>query len=682
MKIRSNSAPLFPSLHQVDSDTPQTCSIETAPEAAPSQAASRQEKFTPPLIAHALQQAGTTGPDAKAIGDALNASIEDKDSHILVVGYSPTGGGHTARLLNIVHAAIDSDKLTQGSTVILHVPEKWQSQARPAALSDLAKALLEHGVHVIGAEADKSVYGFLDQKTGHSDDAAILDKFAHYATRDTLGRKTSLTACKIYRNPDDFQTLPKISARHLMRSLAAIIGDEAIYTKVKILTDMDPYLQKAAKNQGVPGENRLDQQNHAILLNPDHPNSAANFVPVNALLAKVLGGTGERVSHIGLGEKNTLSEMNKVVDLIKLKPESTKKEALTAVSEHLIKHAIVAHPVQTGNTEGIFRHQSIQSGTDVKNLVYVYAHANTNKIAAHVRAQVEKNTPGYTETLFLFCGAKAVKGANAMHLAYLAEGDGITTAGAGTNGEFSYLHKKADSGASLMVLPIAGHNEQEANANALGLGNATKKFVTRRAATDDLGQALDTFVMDQALEAKTKYALGNLSSMLNAVNDDSTYVAQAHDLLFGARDSGHPSAETHTGANIRKMEAYMRNDIVLKANRKFAKVVFQALRQLESTPHGNADRLIQPIGIALTAKPEDRLQFKNLNDFIDHLDNDNLLEKKLRSTVQLGIDNLVLLSETRNAFHDIRVKLGLGADPKHIIAELKGKFGDRLTTGF
>lgn len=91
-----------------------------------------------------------------------------------------------------------------------------------------------------------------------------------------------------------------------------------------------------------------------------------------------------------------------------------------------------------------------------------------------------------------------------MHLAYLADADGITTAGAGTNGEFSYLHKQADSKASLMVLPIAGHNEQDANAHALSMDEATKKFVTRRNATDDLSQALDTFVMDKKVEAAAR----------------------------------------------------------------------------------------------------------------------------------------------------------------------------------
>jgi hypothetical protein len=58
-------------------------------------------------------------------------------------------------------------------------------------------ALQQHGIHIIVAEADKSVYGLLDEKSGRSDDAAILNKFSHYATRDTSDAKMSIADCKL-----------------------------------------------------------------------------------------------------------------------------------------------------------------------------------------------------------------------------------------------------------------------------------------------------------------------------------------------------------------------------------------------------------------------------------------------------------------------------------------------------
>ncbi|WP_042818490.1 hypothetical protein [Yersinia wautersii] len=44
--------------------------------------------------------------------------------------------------------------------------------------------------------------------------------------------------------------------------------------------------------------------------------------------------------------------------------------------------------------------------------------------------------------------------------------------GAGTSGEFAYLHREGGSKYNILILPIENHNEQEAIADPLHLGFA------------------------------------------------------------------------------------------------------------------------------------------------------------------------------------------------------------------
>ncbi|MBF1994344.1 hypothetical protein HW114_01800 [Serratia symbiotica] len=104
---------------------------------------------------------------------------------------------------------------------------------------------------------------------------------------------------------------------------------------------------------------------------------------------------------------------------------------------------------------------------DIEKLVYVYAHKKTNIIAEHIIKHLKIKNSDYLNEFFIFCGKDAIPGYNAMHLAYLVDADGITTAGAGTSGEFAYLYKEGGVKSNLLILPIENHNEQVANADAL-----------------------------------------------------------------------------------------------------------------------------------------------------------------------------------------------------------------------
>ncbi|MGL4860191.1 MAG: hypothetical protein ACRC5A_10740 [Enterobacteriaceae bacterium] len=124
---------------------------------------------------------------AQDINSALQRTAQTPEAKCIVVGYSPTGGGHTARTLNILKMALENGKIPQGSTVIFHVPPSWPDDSNltsgvGAPLYDLCKALSQEKVTVLFAEADKPVYGYLTEEGG-SDDVKILQRMASYPLR-------------------------------------------------------------------------------------------------------------------------------------------------------------------------------------------------------------------------------------------------------------------------------------------------------------------------------------------------------------------------------------------------------------------------------------------------------------------------------------------------------------------
>ena len=178
------------------------------------------------------------------------------------------------------------------------------------------------------ARADKSVYGYLDKTTGGSDDRKILKKLAMFPKRGDADRVGDIKEGKLITEetvlPDDVNNFiygpPEsdaskvISAKALMQSLVSTIGPEK-KKQLFLLTDMDPYLQKAAIKEGVPDNQCLDQQNHGVLLGalPDEVGlSTRAMVAEEAFLGKVLAGSGGNISHIGLGDRNTLSAVHKL----------------------------------------------------------------------------------------------------------------------------------------------------------------------------------------------------------------------------------------------------------------------------------------------------------------------------------------------------------------------------------
>lgn len=544
---------------------------------------------------------------ASSLSRLLTQFNLEKTTKLLIVGYSPTGGGHTGRLLQIIDHALQQDTLPKDSIVIFHAPPAWENVQRRGELQTLANKLASRGIHVLLTESTKPVYGYLDDKTGGSDDAKILERLASNPLRyrnnrpallpDISHRTRTLSPETFLSNILDINKLPVIESADLFSHLKKYLDIKTFQKRIYVLTDMDYSLQKSAAKAGVPAIHRLDQQNHAILLDPK--NSAMNLLPKYALLAKVLGGTFENISHISLGEKNTLSSVKSTADILRITSASGIREAHTKIIQLLQAHALplnaVASALGSGALfAGVIAGSRCMANMALRNIVYVYAHKKSNLIAQHVLSKISQNDEHYSRRIFLFCGAKAVGNYNALHLAYLADADGITTAGAGTNGEFSYLHRNTPCKSRLLVLPIEGHNEQLANTRYLSSHAATRDFIYQLEVNEKLDAALDKYVSTEPDVIDTSLTL---AALIEAISSQETYVSKAHDILFRQLPLANDSQR------LKNLEEKMNQSAVLKATRRYLKIVLQGMQALASSPTGSisiwySDKATNPVHFA------------------------------------------------------------------------------------
>lgn len=643
-------------------------------------------------------------PSGVRIKAALEKVAANEDAKLVMFGYSPTGGGHTGRTLNILEEWVKDKEFKKGDVLVAHVPSIWNGKPRPKQLADLARNLKNEGVTVLLLEAEKSVHGVLNED-GSSKDEAILDRIAQMPRRDQAPLTTIAQAVEF--NADaDIQQLKQIDANHLVDSIHEIMGQENM-GKVFVLTDMDPALQKAAARYGVPDHQRVDQQNHPILLNLN--DAHANLAPNMGVLGKVLGGHGEYVAYIGLGEKNTLKKVTGTAAQLGLGPQTSKADALEKVSDFLLEHALpIDHKaLKIGpDAYGILHDPSIRKGSDVKNMVYVYANQNQAEIAKHIGANIDAGHANYKDTMFLFCGPAFKKGApgspNAMHMGYLTDADGITTAGAGTIGEFCYLHKAGGARSNFMAIPIEGHNEQEANAKYAQearyeqfLPNdqevAPRVTVAEDLKNNPLGDYIHTFMAEGVENRSSKYEPGqNLGRMLEAVGTDDTYPAHGANLLAGKEPM------TDQEKAIVGIEGQMNRSVILSANRHFKKLVFQAAADLtahiqsQPAPSGSkTTQFLRRMSGAGTGAMEIKLRkadtpkrFDNAKKLCEFLRNPQQLKDYLGDGEQFDLQHILLKNDAEQVFRHIAHGTYKGQEAVRKLEDLKVKFGHATMTGF
>ncbi|KTC86521.1 hypothetical protein [Legionella brunensis] len=603
----------------------------------------------------------------------LKDAINNADK-VLVVGYSPTGGGHTGRTFSIIEQALKDGHLHTNDAVIFHCPPKWENIDRPE-LNRITNILQEKGIQVVFSVADKSVYGYL-KKDGSSDDAKILDRFAHYPERSKNQNSDIIECGALWPSsqtenqsnllPTQFiysEVMPDltISAKHLMQSLSKELQNKN--DKIYVLTDMDPYLQKAAIEVGVPPQHCLDQQNHAILLHDEK-----NFLGSYALLAKVLSASGGKISHMELGDKNTLSTVEDLMSKLGISKDTSKEQAKKLVIDvlHCNGARIDLKKEYSSTKAGVMWPENLKP-QDVKQVVYIYAHASTPAIGEHIRKKIESNDPNYTNKVFLFCGQGAIQGKNynAMHMAYIAEADGITTAGAGTTGEFTYLHTKANDNSRLLVLPIHGHNEQKANAQFIA--NKFEQNVLYEEKKDVL--ALVDQLVNLPLIPEPSPDKSKMDVFFKAITDKETYSKQASEILF--ENVQHTQSET-----LNEAEKAMRKDPGLRVNRRYIKAVFQLLSQIEEKD------VKFPVKIQIKQDSPPKV-FRNIDEIVEFFQKDEELMKTLETRSNLEetkAPEFVLRDKVVTFFQKCPT---LSSEEKYKEAEaLKEEFGSDMTTGF
>lgn len=599
-------------------------------------------------------------------------TVSNSTDRVLIVGYSPTGGGHTARTLNIVDEALTRGSLSAGSQVFFHVPPHWEGTPRPVLLGKLADKLVSQGVDVRLVESDKPVYGYLDEKTGCSNDPEILKRISLQPLRnkEKIGKNSFLEKyfpqkkpvhindLRSYTPGDNLDNLPSISASRLIESIINVKGKDNVW----VLSDMDPGLQKAALKQNICQERRVDQQNHAILLHRDDHNS--NLAMANSVLAKVLDARGAKISHIEPGGKNTLIDAWRTSKSLNIDEHSTLNDRKTIINKIIFSAAHFANENPHNITHGcVFKGQGINHPDDIKKVVYVYAHKKTKIIAEHVLKQLENKHPDYNHVAFIFCGKDALPGYNAMHLAYLVDADGITTAGAGTSGEFAYLHREGNAKSGLLILPIENHNEQEAIANLLQHDFAD--YILRLGKGEKLedGKKIDELVRHRyAMSADESKASDQL---IKAISASDSYVEQAHDILFGK------AGMDKTTIKLQSIQQEMYNNQDMKATRRYLKLYFQL------TTYLTAKEIVFPVEIYFKENESPAITFHNSREISDLFNNKSTLMNLIQISTEDKIEQLPLFSQVKKIMTENISSLSIDT-----VNSLNEMFGHYMTTGF
>jgi hypothetical protein len=639
----------------------------------------------------------------KSVLNAIDKSNNPK-ARILVVGFSPTGGGHTKRCLEVVRKAVESGELAPGSTVVMQVPQKWQGNKRSPELNELAKNLLANKINLLNFGADKSVQGFLNPD-GSSDDAQLVQRFAMLPRRQMPDIGSILDA-ELLTPPADGDAAPAIdynkdfptlTAKQMFQSLQKIVDQKTLANKTFVLTDMAPDLHKAASAVAVTNNNRVEQSNHPILLRMKTGQQAQNQSYENAVLTKVLNSYGGKQSYIGLGDRNTLTDAVKLAQRLNIDEDTTKDEARLAVVTHLLAHGLVPNPdaVDEAGDEvkcaGIMTQHPLakMQPEDVQNVVFVYAHNSQNRIARYIRQQLDNPdaSDAYKKTMFVFAGNAVDKERtskderNALHAAFLAHADGISTMGAGVAGEVAYLHNTGGQEARLGALPIKGHNEQMVNAEVMETEKLPPKdgktFVDTLHDTADEG-TLRNFV-DQCVNtgfnaSPTKYQ-GTMEAVLDAVSSPRTYVQHTHDRLFAVGENNATAKERSIATAVTGMA----QADLLKATRRLNKMVIQvAQRMLEkgAPPKHPVVVLSQKAGGASV-----ELRFKSFKDFVDKLGDDKELQQLLGSKAPITEQSVKTLKVMRSHFEAVQQAKTKAASEERM-KNLLHFMGELTKTGF
>jgi hypothetical protein len=425
---------------------------------------------------------------------------------VVVLEYSSTGGGHTARSLDpLLMAASDQNPqrtLHKNDCVVVFAPPRWESDKDGGKVNTLhqkADELRKAGVNVLIKQSDKSVTG-LYQHNGDSDNVRMLQDFVYKPQRDAAKTPLSTERITPERANKPFATGAGAPAKHLLKAVELAIGEGGLH-KIAVLGDMAPFLQKAAAHLHGEFKGSVEIGNHQGLFVGDARDQLGD--KDLAYLHKASGGGhADKLALVEYSEKvNVVRDLAPTMAQLNIDGHTSKLQARNAVLHHLLDEGVrIETEPGVKARPGILVGDRIHKPDDVKAMVYLYLNEYTQGTVDHIRQQMKDQPETYGHGLFAVCGKDAFKPemsrdkpSNILQVMYAANADGVTNAGFGTTSEFAYMaHHPRDYAGKFIAFPVVNQHEQQANAAQLAAAmpgkvtNATGPATTMHAAIDGL----------------------------------------------------------------------------------------------------------------------------------------------------------------------------------------------------
>ena len=527
------------------------------------------------------------GQATATVFSAPEAELLKQADKVLVLEYSSTGGGHTARSLDPIKQALKDGTLKKGDCVVLLAPPRWPSDFRGDRVDKLHKYAADigaaaTGVNVIIKQSDKSVTGIY-KPGGASDNVAMLKDFVYKPRRDVEAIKLSSSPTHQTRaiSPDRFPTGHGESAKAILKGLVDAVGD-ADKQKITVLGDMAPFLQKAAKALDI--NNRVEIGNHQGLFLGEARESLGNK-DLAYLFKASSGGLPNKLALVEYAnDLNVVADLKIALTALDIRPETTQTQARAKAVAHLLEYGVrndLEEPRDRGFKNGILVGKGVANASDVKAVIFLYVNDYTSSVVSKLRERIADQPETYGKTLFAICGGGGINAANAtserarkadniLQVMYAASADGVSNAGFGTTSEYFYLAKNG-SAARLVVAPVENQHEQEANAAQLVEEFKDGGRVVSAQGIEALNEAISQLVSDRTQQQDPNGHLqGDMRSIVDAANKAETGAKHAASLL-----KSHGSDPMRTNANlaIEAMNDYAEHHAPKQHRRLFKLVV-------------------------------------------------------------------------------------------------------------
>lgn len=623
----------------------------------------------------AAKVAGTTPrEDTRNIFEETEKNQLKVAEKVVIFEYSSTGGGHTARGLEPLVAAVDAEFLNAGDVVCIFAPPAWPHDKgdSPKAIAEgkgNAKKTLEKyieqlqnkGVKVLVKQTDKTITGLYimdGDKKGQADKESMLLDFVNKARRPVGNSATAKSICS-------GKDVPAFQAKNIIKQAIDICNNNT--DKFVLVGDMAPYAQKAASKLGIT--NRVEIGNHQGMFSAQGSNPELN----NAFLYKAAGNSYVKTLALVDYDKNmnTLVGLNNTVQSAEfqklgIEPTTTKENARRSVFKFLIENANRIDPKsidEKAPKEGVICHQDLTAET-AKAAVYLYVNEYTDAVAQHIKNKINGGDADYKNTLFVVCGSNAWRqplaksesaassqasssqaapeksSLNIMHLMLVANADGVTSGGFGTTSEFNYA-KANDYQGNFIVAPVERQDEQQKNAVDLKSKNEDSVFIAQ--GIEDVGDVKGLKSQMDAMVRTKKVALeGNMESLLKAAKSATTHAGHAATLIVD------PKKITQVAIDILGNMAEADKDAQFKQVRRLLKLQVSVVQALIKDG---------PILVSPTAKVEPKLI--DLEAAIKALETKELASELLEVEMKGGMQEIIRKEFADKLEHIRTLEVGL-----------------------